>query len=202
MLEEQRLSFQTFFKKLVFSDESQFCAGDTSRRAWMTQTTPVSLSKRAHPDKKMLWAAIGAEGLLCDHWCQFETYYKALPAHIVPPKGRKCGGLYYSDCILETWFAYVRADVPKRGELIYMDDGASCHTCKFTQGWWEMAEDTWGLQRLRGRELPGHGRESNYGTQIIPKWPGNSPDLNPIENFWTNPLLKHFFLEPFLSKFL
>ena len=82
----------------------------------------------------MLWAAIGAEGLLCDHWCDFELYYNALPKDILAPKGRKCGGLYYSDCILETWFKYVRADSPARNELIYMDDGASGHTCKFTQG--------------------------------------------------------------------
>jgi transposase len=42
----------------------------------------------------------------------------------------------------------------------FMQDGASCHTAKDT------------LEYLRGRCL------------LLPGWPPNSPDLNPIEIIW------------------
>ena len=41
-----------------------------------------------------------------------------------------------------------------------MQDGAPCHTSRHSMGW------------LR-----------KEGVQVLP-WPGNSPDLNPIENAW------------------
>ena len=42
----------------------------------------------------------------------------------------------------------------------FMQDGAPCHTSKHSMGW------------LRDK-----------GVRVLP-WPGNSPDLNPIENAW------------------
>ena len=43
---------------------------------------------------------------------------------------------------------------------VFMQDGAPCHTSRHSMGWLE-----------------------KEGVQVLP-WPGNSPDLNPIENCW------------------
>jgi hypothetical protein len=43
----------------------------------------------------------------------------------------------------------------------FMEDGAPGHTAKSTQKW-----------------------HQDHGIQVLPNWPGYSPDLNPIKNVW------------------
>ena len=52
----------------------------------------------------------------------------------------------------------------------FQHDGAPCHQTKAVKKWFE-----------------------NNGVEILGPWSGNSPDLNPIENYWVI-LIQNFIL--------
>ena len=76
--------------------------------------------------------------------------------------GESIKGANYRDIVLPHLIREVKrlmGDEP----FLFMQDGAPAHKANLTQQW------------LRDRDIPFIPRE---------EWPGNSPDLNPIENFW------------------
>ena len=95
--------------------------------------------------------------------------------HIVPQK-TSIDAVYYQENILEknllpmmsrtatTGDLTERKCPRKKSELVFMQDGARCHTAATTTQW------------LQDNEIQFWGKD---------EWPPNSPDLNPIENLWS-----------------
>ena len=95
--------------------------------------------------------------------------------HIVPPK-QTINGCYYRNFILEktckdaierrseNGTILLRSMLSDMSSYIFMQDGAPAHTANLTQSWC-------------GKNFPKFWEKE--------EWPGNSLDLNPIENLWS-----------------
>ena len=66
----------------------------------------------------------------------------------------------YIQMLKERLLPQVRDWFPNRESFIFMQDGAPCHTARSVKAF------------LNDKNIP-----------LMP-WPGNSPDMNPIENVW------------------
>ena len=77
--------------------------------------------------------------------------------------GESIKGANYCDIVLPHLIREVKQLMGGEPFKKKMQDGAPAHKANLTQQW------------LRDHDIPFIHRE---------EWPGNSPDLNPIENFW------------------
>lgn len=85
--------------------------------------------------------------------------------HIVT-NGQNIDAKYYRDQILPVYFKAMDNKVlfPNKKKVTFQQDGAPAHTSKDTM------------------KLINAQTSSPWGKDV---WPGNSPDLNPIENLWS-----------------
>lgn len=153
------------WRRVIFSDEAPFqIFGEPNRqndRVWALGTEEVPTTvKVKFPLKIMVWGCMS---------------YRALSdLHIVEDK-QTVNAAYYVDNILqgclmptlkrtrENGGVLERKLIPRSSKIIFQQDGAPAHTAAMSMNWLNA-----NLNSVIGKG----------------EWPGNSPDLNPIENVW------------------
>ena len=173
-MKENRLKFAEFRKEwtvedwkcVLWSDEAPFQLFNTPNRqndrVWARNSAEVEPCVQVKfPGKINVWGMM--------------SHRAVSELHIVPQK-QTINDCYYRNYILEKTCKDAierRSDygsimeksmLSNMSNFIFMQDGAPAHTANLTQVW--CAE-----------HFPGFWRKG--------EWPGNSPDLNPIENLWS-----------------
>ena len=153
----------TDWEKVLWSDESPFQLfaplNRQNDRVWSRSSADVQPFKCVKfPAKIQVWGMMSHRALS--------------ELHIIPQKQNVIGEYYREKILKGTCMDAIRRTansgtilersmIEKMSESILMQDGAPAHTAKLTQAWCS-------------EHLP------SYWAKV--DWPGNSPDLNPIEN--------------------
>ena len=153
------------WKKVLFSDESTFelfhAPNPQNDRVWAQNPDEVPKAPSVKfPSKLMVWGMMSYQGLS--------------KVHVIPAK-TSVTSEYYVENILEKFYlpainrTHISGSVQKRRMVddrltcIFMQDGAPAHRSARAQEWCR-------------NTLP------DFSAKDV--WPGNSPDLNPIEELW------------------
>ena len=154
------------WQRILWSDESPFeifhPTSTQNDRVWSTDNSEIPPRETVkNPPKVMVWAIM--------------SYRAVSELHFVPSK-QMINSRYYVEDILEKSYRLAvrrtrkngniltRKLLPNMSRAIFMQDGAPAHTANRTQVWCS-------------KHMPAFWEKS--------EWPGNSPDLNPIENLWS-----------------
>lgn len=92
--------------------------------------------------------------------------------YAIKEEGESWNGEYFRTEIIPDVIEWIRGEADEPDKMILQHDCCPGYRAKATQ---KLLRDEWGVNKF----IP----NLNNSPGEIPRWPGNSPDLNPVENF-------------------
>ena len=154
------------WNNILWSEESPFqlfqLSNPQNDRIWAKDNSNIPPQKTVKfPPKVMVWGMMSFQALS--------------QLHFLPPKQTITAQYYVEEILTKTCLPSLNriADtgtvvemkfMPNMSNAVFMQDGAPAHTANRIQKWCRENLNSFWEKR---------------------KWPGNSPDLNPIENLWS-----------------
>ena len=108
-----------FWKRVIFSDESPFEEGGSTRKVWISNDEPRPIQPtKKYPIKIQVWGAIG--------------WKSKSKLHFIP-QGKRLAATDYQQILKESLLPNIQSISTK--PPIFMQDGAKCHTAASTIKW-------------------------------------------------------------------
>jgi hypothetical protein len=151
--------------RLHFQDEARLDGQDYGHHTELCErgSVPTPRNMDKVPAGANLMGVMGAQGSI-GHRTKKKSGFKAKPGTRPVKRLFFGGGLRMKAVEWLEEFAKANVDVLRstgRHRIIYVQDGWGVHSAKVVQQWFKA-----------------------NGVYLLPNWPPNSPDLNPIENLW------------------
>ena len=174
---ERRLQFvqkhrQDDWNNVLFTDRKKFkfsYPGErVTRGRWVQKGQSYRVNTVNHPQVVNLYAGICRFGVTACHTVAGTSKHRSEFANKQGKPAKNITAAEYKDVLLRTLLP--------EGERLFRGKGVTA---------WVLQQDNDPTHRVAEQAVSQFNKERQSRVNLLANWPPNSPDLNPIENFWS-----------------